>query len=159
MELNAEIHTTDAALSNTEALRGDNHSQSSEATALFLVRDELGHMRRDRDELGRKIGRLEGMIEYEERRLNKSAESVDKMISARESESLAQGLYEELGYAESSEDYLYIKGVVSKTRARVGQFLDRVRGNAGLDTHEENTLNEMLSEPVKVKRIKMPRSH
>jgi len=62
-----------------------------------------------------RLAGLEGMIEMEEHRMNKPVESQDKMISARESENLAQGLYEELGYAESSEDYLYIKGVVSKT--------------------------------------------
>ncbi len=142
-ELGRDLHETSEALSKAEALRGNNHSQSPEATALLEVRDKLGGVRRERDELGRKIGRLEGMIEYEERRLNKPVESADKMISARESENLAQGLYEELGYAESSEDYLYIKGVVSRTRARVGQFLEHIRGDAGESTRNEQSVRDL----------------
>ncbi len=142
-ELGRDLHEASEALSKAEALRGNNHSQSPEATALLEVRDELGGIRRERDELGRKIGRLEGMIEYEERRLNKPVESADKMISARESENLAQGLYEELGYAESSEDYLYIKGVVSRTRARVGQFLEHIRGDAGESIRNEQSVRDL----------------
>ncbi len=142
-ELDRDLHETSEALVKIETLRGNNHSQNPEATALLLVRDELGGIRRERDELGRKIGRLEGMIEYEERHLNKPAESADKMIPSRESENLAQGLYDELGYAESSEDYLYIKGVIGKARARVGQFLEHLRGDIGADTQRENTLSEL----------------
>ncbi len=142
-ELDSELGVTNDELQKAEGLRGNNHSQSHEATALLEVRDELGGIRRERDELGRKIGRLEGMIEYEERRLNKPVESADKMISVRESENLAQRLYEELGYAESSEDYLYIKGVVSKSRALVGQFLEHLRGDTDADTRRENTLHEL----------------
>ncbi len=142
-ELNGELHRTSDALLKAETLRGNNHSQSPEATALLEVREELGGVRRERDELGRKIGRLEGMIEYEERRLSRPAESTDKMISARESENLAQGLYDELGDAESSEDYLYIKGVVGKARARVGQFLEHLRGDTGADTRRGDTLQEL----------------
>ncbi len=142
-ELDRDLHETSEALVKVETLRGNNHSQNPEATALLLVRDELGGIRRERDELGRKIGRLEGMIEYEERHLNLSSESADKMIPSRESENLAQGLYDELGYAESSEDYLYIKGVIGKARARVGQFLEHLRGDIGADTQRENTLSEL----------------
>ena len=83
------------------------------------------------------------MIEYEERRLSAPAESKEKMISARESENLAQHLYDELGYAESSEDYLYIKGVVSSARGRVGQFLEHIRGDAGAVERNENTLRDI----------------
>ncbi len=142
-ELDRDLHETNEALVKAETLRGNNHSQSPEATALLEVRDELGGIRRERDVLGRKIGRLEGIIEYEERRLNLPSESADKMIPSRESENLAQSLYDELGYAESSEDYLYIKVVVGKARARVGQFLEHLRGDIGADTQRENTLSEL----------------
>ncbi len=142
-ELDHELRVTNESLTKAEALRGHNPGQSVEGSSLLSARGELGTLRRERDELGRRIGRLEGMIEYEERRLNKKVELADKMISARESESLAQGLYEELGYAESSEDYLYIKGVVSRTRVLVGQFLENVRGDIGTDVGRENTLSEL----------------
>ena len=135
--LEGELHTTNEELERAEALRGARHTESTEANELLRVRGELGNIRRERDELARKIGRLEGMIEMEERRLNAPVESQDKMISARESESMAQELFTELGYAESSEDYLYIKGVVSRTRTRIGQFLEHLRGDAGVSARSE----------------------
>lgn len=143
-ELDVSLRDTSEALTKAESLRGHNVGQSPENTALLDARGELGNARRERDELGRKIGRLEGMIEMETRRLDRPVESADKMISARESEQLAQGLYEELGYAESSEDYLYIKGVVSRTRARVGQFLEHLRGGTSdVDTRREESKKEI----------------
>ncbi len=58
---------------------------------------------------------------------------------------MAQELYEELGYAESSEDYLYIKGVVSRTRARIGQFLEHIRGgnHSDADVRREESKREL----------------
>jgi chromosome segregation protein len=141
--LEHELRSTNEALAKAESLRGNNSGQSPEAVALLDARGQLGGIRRERDDLGRKIGRLEGMIEMETRRLHAPVESADKMISAHESESLAQGLYEELGYAESSEDYLYIKGVVSKARARVGQFLEHMRGNTSTHVQDEKNAQEL----------------
>lgn len=147
--LESELQNTDAELKNAEQLLGSRHEEMREHGELLRVRGELGNIRRERDELVRKIGRLEGMIEYEERRLNTPVEPADRMISARESENLAQVLYDELGYAESSEDYLYIKGVVSQTRTRVGQFLEHLRGNLVVSARNEelqNTIEGLRSE-------------
>lgn len=146
-ELGHDLHETSEALAKADTLRGHNPGQSAEGAALLDARQHLGTARRERDELGRKIGRLEGMIEYEERRLSAPVEeSEDKMISARESENLAQGLYEDLGHAESSEDYLYIKGVVSKTRARIGQFLEHLRGDTGADARHAEIAQKVAKE-------------
>lgn len=138
--LEHELNTTNEELDRVEALRGARHEEMKEGAELLRVRGELGNIRRERDELVRKIGRLEGMIEMEEHRLNKPVESRDKMISARESENLAQSLYDELGHAESSEDYLYIKGVISNTRARVGQFLEHLRAGASAVVRNEEAM-------------------
>ncbi len=142
-DLERELHEANEALARADSLRGAHTKDSEEVAELVRVRSEMGTVRRERDDLGRKIGRLEGMIEYEERRLSTPAESKDKMISARESENLAQHLYDELGYAESSEDYLYIKGVVSSARGRVGQFLEHIRGDGGSAERNENTLRDL----------------
>ncbi len=141
--LQKELHEINEVIAKAEALRGHNSGQSEESVALFETREELGKARIKRDDFGRKIGRLEGMIEYETRRLNKPVESADKMISSRESENLAQGLYEELGYAESSEDYLYIKGVVSKVRTRLGQFLEHLRLGTTATLSDSDTVKEL----------------
>ena len=110
---------------------------------MVKVRAEMGVVRRDRDDLGRKIGRLEGMIEYEERRMNTPVEAHEKTVSAEEAENLAQNLYDELGYAESSEDYLYIKGVVSSARGKVGKFLEHIRGSNGQRGPSEEALKAL----------------
>lgn len=138
-----ELHDASEALVRADSLRGSHTKDSEEVAELVRVRAEMGTVRRERDDLARKIGRLEGMIEYEERRLKAPAESHEKMIPSRESENLAQGLYDELGHAESSEDYLYIKGVVGSLRGRVGQFLEHLRGDTGGVARNEQVLRDL----------------
>ena len=141
--LENELHEANEALAYADSLRGVQTKDSAEVAELVQVRSEMGAVRRERDDLGRKIGRLEGMIEYEERRLQAPVEAHEKTVSAEEAENLAQGLYDELGYAESSEDYLYIKGVVSSLRGRVGQFLEHIRGTDTGSAHKEESLHEL----------------
>ena len=129
--LERELHEANEALAHADSLRGVHTKDSAEVALLVSVRAEMGAVRRERDDLGRKIGRFEGMIEFEERRMNAPQEAHEKTVSADEAENLAQNLYDELGYAESSEDYLYIKGVVSATRNKIGKFLEHIRGSDG----------------------------
>ncbi|OHA79905.1 MAG: hypothetical protein A2747_01645 [Candidatus Yonathbacteria bacterium RIFCSPHIGHO2_01_FULL_44_41] len=141
--LEKELHEANEALSRADSLRGVHTKDSVEVAELVRVRAEMGAVRRERDELARKIGRLEGMIEYEERRMNAPAPAHEKTVSAQEAENLAQNLYEELGYAESSEDYLYIKGVVSATRNKIGKFLEHIRGDEGNRSPSEATIKAL----------------
>ncbi len=141
--LQTELHSVSEGLDRAEALRGARADGGTLGAELLTARAELGTIRRERDDLARKIGRLEGMIEYEERRINTPVESAERTISARESENLAQGLYDELGYAESSDDYLYIKGVVSTCRGRVGQFLEHIRVDKGSEVRNETIAHEL----------------
>ncbi|HAS84779.1 MAG TPA: hypothetical protein DCS23_01745 [Candidatus Yonathbacteria bacterium] len=141
--LERELHEANVALAHADSLRGVETKDSAEVAELVSVRSEMGAVRRERDDLGRKIGRLEGMIEYEERRLSAPQESHEKTVNAREAEGLAQNLYDELGYAESSEDYLYIKGVVSATRHKIGQFLEHIRGVDGVPISNEQALKAL----------------
>lgn len=130
--LEQELRVAEEGLASAESLRGVRVEESPESVELGTTRERLLLVRRERDALAHKIGRLEGMIEMETRRMNAPKPEVhDMRISARESEQMAQSLHEELGYAESSEDYLYIKGVVSRTRARIGDFLAHIRASAG----------------------------
>ncbi|MFZ2303438.1 MAG: AAA family ATPase [Minisyncoccia bacterium] len=126
--LERELHEANEALAHADSLRGVDTKDSAEVVELVHTRAEMGTVRRERDDLGRKIGRFEGMIEFEERRLNAPDVLREKTVNAEEAEKLAQNLYDELGYAESSEDYLYIKGVVSATRNKIGSFLEHLRG-------------------------------
>ncbi len=141
--LEKELNKANEALAHADSLRGVQTKDSAEVAELVKVRAEMGVVRRDRDDLGRKIGRLEGMIEYEERRMNAPVEAHEKTVSAEEAENLAQNLYDELGYAESSEDYLYIKGVVSSARGKVGKFLEHIRGSNGQRGPSEEALKAL----------------
>ncbi|KKU81188.1 MAG: Chromosome partition protein smc [Parcubacteria group bacterium GW2011_GWA1_47_8] len=140
--LEHELRTAEEGLRAADTMRAERPDEAFGAE-LLRARGEIGNMRRERDDLARKIGRMEGMIESEERRLRAPVETKDKMISARESELLAEDLYNELGHAESSEDYLYIKGVVSRVRVRVGKFLEHVRGGVISTGRSEENAREL----------------
>ncbi|MFZ2832213.1 MAG: AAA family ATPase [Minisyncoccia bacterium] len=141
--LEVELDRANEALAQADALRGVQTKDSAEVAELVQVRSQIGAVRRERDDLGRKIGRLEGMIEYEERRLNAPVEAHEKTVNAEEAENLAQNLYDELGYAEGSEDYLYIKGVVSATRNKLGTFLEHLRGTDGAPVRNEDAVRAL----------------
>lgn len=141
--LELELHEANEALAHADSLRGVQTKDSTEVQELVNVRSEMGAVRRERDDLGRKIGRLEGMIEYEERRLNAPQEPHEKTVSAGEAENLAQNLYDELGYAEGSEDYLYIKGVVSSVRHKVGKFLEHIRGSNSTNSPSDSAIRAL----------------
>jgi chromosome segregation protein len=142
--LEQELQVADEDIARAESLRDMRVEESPEIVELDTVRERLLLVRRERDLLVHKMGRLEGVIEAETRRLDvPKIEAHDMRISARESKQMAQGLHEELGYAESSEDYLYIKGVVSRTRARIGEFLEHIRASAGEDAGNEDAKREI----------------
>ncbi len=143
-ELEHELHKTEDGLVKADELRGKRALHSPEGTALLEARGELGTIRRELDMLARKIGRIEGMIEAEERRLNKPMEMADKMISARASETFAQSVYDELGRAEVSQDISYVKGIIKSARARVAQFLEQVRGDTGASAQNDLLATEVL---------------
>ena len=151
--LERELHEANEALAHADTLRGVQTKDSQEVAELVRVRGEMGSVRREKDDLGRKLGRLEGMIEYEERRLNAPQESHEKTVSAEEAENLAQNLYDELGYAESSEDYLYIKGVVSAMRGKVGKFLEHIRGSSDTRGPSEEAIKAIQDLRVEHKNL------
>lgn len=151
--LERELHEANEALAHADSLRGVQTKDSREVQELVNVRSEMGSVRRERDDLGRKIGRLEGMIEYEERRLNTPQEPHEKTVSAGEAENLAQNLYDELGYAEGSEDYLYIKGVVSSVRHKVGKFLEHIRGSDSTNSPSEVAISALEDLRVEHKNL------
>ena len=151
--LERELHEANEALAHADSLRGMHTKDSAEVAELVSVRAEMGAVRRERDDLGRKIGRFDGMIELEERRINAPEETHEKTVNAEEAENLAQNLYDELGYAESSEDYLYIKGVVSATRNKVGSFLEHIRGNGGQKGPSDAALKALEDLHVEHKRL------
>jgi len=141
--LEKELREANALKPRADSLRGVHTKDSIEVSELVNVRAEMGAVRRDKDDLGRKIGRLEGMIEYEERRLNAPQETHEKTVNAGEAENLAQNMYDELGYAEASDDYLYIKGVVSSARHKVGQFLEHIRGSQSSSGPSEDAIKAL----------------
>jgi chromosome segregation protein len=132
-ELDHELQSAEETLAKAEQLRGTKHAESAENTELMQVRQEVGNFRRERDALAHKIGRLEGMIEYEERRLKSVAHEVpgpqEKMISSREVEDLAKEIYNEFLEAESSDDFAHIKSIIGQVRVRIAKFLESLKGD------------------------------
>lgn len=130
-KLDHELSEIGAILAHAEELRGTKHTESAESVELMQVRQEMGGLRRERDALAHKIGRLEGMIEYEERRLKSAASEThtaqEKMISTREVQDIAQTLHDELLQAEQSEDLFNIKTILGHARARMAKFLESLR--------------------------------
>ena len=147
-KLDHELTVVDATLAHAEQLRGVKHTESPESTELMQIRQEAGNLRRERDAFAHKIGRLEGMIEFEERRLKATTSEThgvqEKMISSREIEDWAQSLHDEFLQAENSDDFSHIKNIISHARARIAKFLESLHDEeSSADVPDTKALEEL----------------
>ncbi len=130
-DLNVKIEHARGELAKESA--GDEKSQR-----LLDVESRLRGARARHDELSRTLGRVEGMIEYEEKQLRKKQESFahqeDVPIRLGEVEGLQSTIEQELSNAEGSDDVNYIKGALGRIRDAVRGFIAHHKTEAGQKT-------------------------
>lgn len=112
---------------------GDDKSQR-----LLAVDGKLREVRRRHDEHSRTAGRIDGMIEFEEKQIKKKQESLqhkeDIPIRLGDVEGLESSLTQELASVENSDDLTAIHGVFTRVRALVRDFINHHKVQAGEKT-------------------------
>lgn len=130
-DLNIKIEHARGELAKESA--GDEKSQR-----LLDVESRLRGARARHDELSRTLGRVEGMIEFEEKQLRKKQESFahqeDVPIRLGEVEELESTIAQELSNAQGSDDINYIKGALNRIRDTVRGFIAHHKAEAGQKT-------------------------
>jgi len=107
---------------------------------LLSFEEKLRTARREKDETAHALGKLEGMIESEERRLRKLHErdQAEKVLSikAGDFKGFVDSLSGSIEEAERTEDIGYLRSVLGKMRESVHEFFGRHKGADATDTHE-----------------------
>lgn len=136
-----EIEHTLAALESE--LATDNSRETSEKEARILeIQKTLRTIRSEKDELSRKIGKIEGLVEYKSVQEKESEEDV--VVSGAEVDGFAGGLEKILKGADASENIGELRKVINEARAFIGNFTMRIfsskRGGA-----QNNNIHEELA--------------
>lgn len=148
-DLTLKIEHAREALAKESA--GDAKSQR-----LLDVEAKLREVRMRHDEYSRTAGRIDGMIEYEEKQLKKKQESLqhkeDIPIRLGDVEGLESSISQELAIAESSSDTTVLHGVIARVLTLVRDFINHHKAEAGqkiLIDADYQELNELRAEKSK----------
>ena len=139
-DLNMKIERARQELAKESA--GDEKSER-----LLAVESRLRDARKRHDELSRTLGRLEGMVEFEEKQLKKKQAALvhkeETPIRLGDVEALASELEEEFLNGERSNDLNDIKNVFSKLRNVIRSFIARHKEKAGQQSLTEEDHREL----------------
>ena len=148
-DLNVKIEHARETLGRESA--GDDKSRR-----LLDVEAKLRAARAKHDELSRTAGRIDGMLEFEEKQLKKKQEQLlhkeDIPIRLGDVEGLASEIDGEIGGAEGSDDVGFVKSTLFRVRDKVRGFLNHHRSQAGqqiLTEEDHREHNELKQERAK----------
>ena len=120
---------------------------------LLDVESKLRAARARHDELSRTLGRVEGMVEFEEKQLKKKQAALlhkeDVPIRLGDVEELAREIEGELANGEHSDDIGYVKNILVTVRQALRGFVSRhkeVTGHQSLSDEDYRELNELRGE-------------
>src|SRR3989338_5341404 len=138
-----------------ETLAGESASDEK-SHRLLQVEKELREARLRHDELARTAGRVDGMLEHEEKQLKKKRETLvreeNTPVRLGDVLTLAQTIEGELSSAEKVNDLGVVRGALSRIREVVRAFVFRHRESAGgkvLTAEDEHEVEDLRREKAK----------
>jgi chromosome segregation ATPase len=150
-KISTELEDVMEKLSETESENSSKGSQKIEE--LKLVEKKINDIRAVKNEMERKLGRIEGMIEIKEHEVNTKGEVVE--ISAEEVKEIIKEVSQSVDEATAKENLAEIKSILSRIKdilARFNKNRDNSAKNAALAEVEnlKNTHREISAEIKKI---------
>ncbi|MBI5817232.1 MAG: AAA family ATPase [Candidatus Yonathbacteria bacterium] len=114
-----------------ESIRSKETGDSDSVRKLKTIEEKLAEVRRKRDDLTRKEGRLDGMIEYQEDVLRKKAERASRDEQAPVDRNLVNeftgSLEKHIAEAETFGDFSVAQAIFKKLRELIATFISKSR--------------------------------
>jgi len=106
---------------------------------IVSIEEDLQKVRKEKENLSREIGRLEGEIASQERMLQRlvSVDTSHGTIPFKEVESFTGSIENELSSAESTEDLSVVKKTLSNIRDILKKFITEKKGSHNADLRKE----------------------
>jgi chromosome segregation protein len=141
-DLEKQIQSID---SNIEAVKKEKNNNSIENEYSNQIKDEeskLLDLRRQKDELVRKLGRIEGVIEGIEREINRAEEQEQKTIPASEWYSIIDHISERIDHALQLENIGDITNILKELKQKI-KSLNSLGTSDKVDEKIEKEYEEM----------------
>ncbi len=121
----AELQDLEQRLAASKKILEETHGKDAKTQAVIAVEERLNGLRREREQLSRETGRLEGEISAAERMklIQESTKTSEALIPISEVESLAT----EVESAFASEDIGVLRQAVEKVKRALAGLLDKYR--------------------------------
>ncbi|MBI5005210.1 MAG: AAA family ATPase, partial [Candidatus Lloydbacteria bacterium] len=152
--LAAEIKTLEKSLEHARAKAAEGKDAAALNRLVFLER-ELAQAHEEKDALSRKLGRLEGMIEYAEKMRAKETRAREgAVVSLNAVKSLYEEIAAPLADARASSDVEHIRGFLKKIKDLFASFFAREEGqHKRAEGEEEDSAARLKEKDALVKDI------
>ena len=116
-------NSLDLRISELQKNKNENQEESIYTNQIKIYEADLYRLRSEKDELARKLGRIEGIVEGIEKQFSRISEVKDKVISMSEWKSFAEELEKNIDEAISFEDLPNVIQVLKNIKNRLKEFL------------------------------------
>lgn len=114
-------------LIEAKAVLAKSSGRDEKSDELIRLEGKLASFRREKDVISRELGRLEGIISYEERRYESEKKMLESIgsepVPIKDIEILSSEIEEKINKTQSSEDVFVIKTVLIEIGDRIRNFL------------------------------------
>jgi len=143
-------NSLDSRISELQKNKTENQEESIYTNQIKSYEADLYRLRSEKDELARKLGRIEGIIEGIEKQFSRITEIKEKVISMSEWKSFAEDLEKNIDEAIGFEDLPNIIQILKNIKARLKDFLP--------NHHENQNEKPVLSENAEYKEMQVTKN-
>lgn len=142
-------------LENKLSIINETMSRSSDIEQekeLRQVESQIRTIRTNKDELSRQLGRLEGIIEVTQRRLERQVEDDHRPVPLGQIESLNKEIKNKISEVETDNEIFKIKEVLSQIKQLLENFIARYHADddQNIDNSSVNELDRLKKEKLEV---------
>lgn len=131
--------------------RQNNDNENEYLKQIKIVQTELSRVRDNKDEMTRKLGRIEGIIEGIERQYKNKPEEKEKIITEKEWRLFIDELKQKVRQAIEAEDKSSIIEVLQRIEALIENFIpDEVDKNKQLDINDSLEYQELQKSKIEI---------
>ena len=143
-DLEKQIQSIDKNIEEVKKEKSNNSVENEYSNKIKDEESKLLNLRRSKDELSRKLGRLEGVIDSIETKLNNVEQSEDRSIPASEWQGIIEYINEQIDQALQIENIKGIIDILKELKHKVGN-INNLGSFARVDEKVEKEYEEMKS--------------
>lgn len=152
--LKEELETIEKSLEEAKRKISSIAGGDKKSAELVALEKNIGLTRQKRDEIGRRLGRIEGMVELEEKRLAKSSDKDEEenRVPFSEVSKFAAELNGILDKVSESGELSTVKSAIAKIKELVANFVFRVRKNPEVKNDAGESMGELKYEKIELEK-------